>query len=98
MTLRKLLLVKKPIAPAMIIQTAKKDIDTDRDLSPEERHIVQKLFCWRAIVDSIEEFREQTRLALQKGWNNSGPVRESTHLKWVIQQLEQEIRHRLDDT
>lgn len=81
----------------MIIQTNSKNIDTDRDLSPEERHVLQKLFCYRPIVDSLEEFREKTRLALQTGWNNSGPVRETANLKLVIQQLEEEVRQRLQD-
>ncbi len=81
----------------MIIQTNSKDIDTDRDLTPEERHILQKLFCWRAIAESMEEFREKTKLALETGWNNSGPVRETANLKLVIRQLEEEVRQRLKD-
>lgn len=82
----------------MIIQTNSKNIDTDRDLSPEERHVLQKLFCWRSIVDSLEEFREKTKLALQTGWNDSGPVRETTNLKLVIQQLEEEVQQRLKES
>jgi len=82
----------------MIIQTNTKDIDTDRDLSPEERHVLQKLFCYRSIVDSIDEFQEKTRLALQTGWNNSGPVRKTSNLRLVIQQLEEEVRKRLQDS
>lgn len=72
-------------------------IDTSSDLSAEERHILQKLFCWRAIADSVEQFREKKEEALTAGWNNSGPVRESSTLRLVIRQLETELRLRLAD-
>lgn len=70
-------------------------IDTDRDLNSAERHILQKLFGWKTMVDSISQFREKKRSALQKGWNNSGPVRESKALALVIQKLEKELEIRL---
>ncbi len=73
------------------------DIDTDRDLRPEERHILQKLFCWKPLVDSIAQFRQKKKAALAIGWNNSGPVRESRALTLVIQQMEKEIQERLKD-
>lgn len=70
-------------------------IDTDRDLTAAERHILQKLFGWKILVDSVEQFREKKKLALKQGWNNSGPVRESKALSTVINQLENELITRL---
>ena len=71
-------------------------IDTDRDLSAPERHILQKLFLWESMAGSLREFREKKKAALEKGWNGSGPVPESQHLKSVIQDLERKVRARLD--
>ncbi|TKB24813.1 hypothetical protein FCL47_16350 [Desulfopila sp. IMCC35006] len=71
------------------------DIDTDRDLSSAERHIVQKLFGWKTMVHSVAEFRQKKESALVMGWNNSGPIRESRALALVAKQLEKEIVHRL---
>ncbi len=71
------------------------DIDTDRDLNSAERHILQKLFGWKTMVSSVDEFRRKVESALYVGWNNSGPVRESRALAMVIQQLERELLLRL---
>ena len=71
------------------------DIDTDRDLSSAERHILQKLFGWKTMVNSVAEFRQKKEAALNMGWNNSGPVRESEALGLVIQQLEKDLILRL---
>lgn len=80
----------------MIIQVANNtEIDTDRDLSAEERHVLQKLFGWKTMVDSVAEFRRKKELALSVGWNNSGPVRESRALALVVEQLEKELCLRL---
>ena len=80
----------------MIIQIDNsRDIDTDRDLNSAERHILQKLFGWKTMVHSKEEFRRKIDSALYVGWNNSGPVRESRALALVIQQLERELLLRL---
>lgn len=70
-------------------------IDTDKDLGPEERHIVQKLFAWASMVASVEQFRELKKKALADGWNNSGPVSESRALSLVVNDLEAEILQRL---
>jgi len=70
-------------------------IDTVRDLNPEERHILQKLFAWKAVVDSLTQFRKIKDRAMEMGWNNSGPVRESRLLKIIIQHLEKELILRL---
>jgi hypothetical protein len=70
-------------------------IDTDRDLSPEERHVLQKLLCYKTFVDSLTEFREKKEQAYSVGWNNSGPIRESQALRHVVHQMEKELDLRL---
>lgn len=70
-------------------------VDTDRDLSAGERHVLQKLFGWKTMVDSLEQFRQKTESALFVGWNNSGPIRASKALELVIKQLEKDLRLRL---
>ena len=70
-------------------------IDTAKDFGPEERHIVQKLFAWTTMVESVAQFRELKQKALADGWNNSGPVQESRALSLVSNELEIRIRRRL---
>jgi len=80
----------------MIIRLADTiEIDTDRDLSPEERHILQKLLCYKHFVSSVAEFREKKETAFRVGWNNSGPIRESATMARVAVQLEQDLLNRL---
>ena len=80
----------------MIISTFDgKTINTESDLTSEERHVLQKLFLWETMADSIEQFREKKEEALLKGWNNSGQVNESQALKSVISHLENKILKRL---
>jgi hypothetical protein len=69
--------------------------DTDRDLSAAERHILQKLLLWEVMAGSLEEFRQKVTRALQVGWNDSGPVRESRALGLIIQDLEKKVAARL---
>ena len=69
----------------MIITTEDgSSFDTQKDLTAPERHILQKLFLWESLAQSLEQFREKTADALQKGWNNSGPVSETPALKCII--------------
>ncbi len=83
----------------MIITTAKgKSFDTDRDLSAPERHIIQKLFAWESIAESVEYFRNKKEEALLKGWNNSGPIQESYALKEIIRYLERKVSNRLKNS
>jgi len=83
----------------MIITTAKgKSFDTDRDLSAPERHILQKLFAWESMAESIEYFRKKKKEALLKGWNNSGPIQESYALKENIRYLEMKVSNRLKNS
>ncbi len=70
-------------------------IDTTKDFGPEERHIVQKLFAWTSMVESVIQFRELKKRALADGWNSSGPVMESRALSLVANDLEVQIRRRL---
>lgn len=80
----------------MIINTVDdKTINTETDLTSEERHVLQKLFLWETMADSLEQFREKTQEALIKGWNNSGQISESPALKSVISHLEKKILVRL---
>ena len=69
-------------------------IDTD-SLSPEERHIIQKLLAWHSLVDSIAQFRIKKQDALRAGWNNSGPVTETRALLLIIRTLEKKLADRL---
>ena len=81
----------------MIITSTGEKIDT-ATLSSEERHILQKLFAWKSLVDSVALFREKKKEALKTGWNNSGPVPESRALSLVIAHLETQVRLRLQKT
>ena len=69
--------------------------DTQKDLTAPERHILQKLFFWKSMAVSVEQFREKKVDALRKGWNNSGPVSESTAMKKITQDLEEKVLLRL---
>ena len=83
----------------MIITTKSgRSFDTEKDLISEERHILQKLFAWEALATSLEQFREKKEEALQKGWNNSGPVKESTALRMIVKDMEKKVVDRLSNT
>ena len=80
----------------MIINTVDgNSIDTEADLTAEERHILQKLFLWESLAESIEQFREEKNKALLKGWNCSGEISESPSLKSIINHLEKKLISRL---
>ena len=70
-------------------------VDTAR-LSPEERHIIQKLMAWASLSTSMAMFREKTRAALEAGWNDSGPVAKTRALSQVIDHFEKKVRQRLN--
>jgi hypothetical protein len=81
----------------MIIHLAdNSEIDTERDLHAEEKHILQKLLCYKYFVGSVAEFREKKEAAFRVGWNDSGPVRESATMTRIADQLETELRLRLE--
>ena len=80
----------------MIITTGDgKSIDTEKDLSAPERHILQKLFAWESLATSVEQFNEKKDEAFRKGWNNSGPVKGGDSLKSIIKDLEKKVIARL---
>jgi hypothetical protein len=80
----------------MIVTTKNgKSFDTQRDLSAPERHILQKLFLWKSMASSLEEFRTKKEEALRKGWNHSGPVQESRVLTAIVRDLEEKVIQRL---
>lgn len=72
-----------------------RDVDTDRELSSEERHVLQKLLCYKAIVESVDEFRLHKKKAYSVGWNSSGPITESPALALIVQQMEKDLINRL---
>lgn len=80
----------------MIITTSGgRTFDTQKDLTAPERHVLQKLFAWQDMADSVEQFRGKKEEALQKGWNNSGPIRASVALKLIVKHLENKVVDRL---
>jgi len=82
----------------MIIKTSSgRSFDADRDLTAAERHIVQKLFAWESLVTSREQFMQKKEDALLRGWEDSGPVPESTALKSIIDDLEKKVVARLNE-
>lgn len=81
----------------MIITTKNgESFDTENDLTPPERHILQKLFLWKSMATSLEQFRRKKKEALNKGWNNSGPVSESLAIKKITADLEEKVLNRLN--
>jgi hypothetical protein len=70
-------------------------VDTDTELSPVERHVLQKLLCYREFVSSVDEYRHKKAAAYTTGWNDSGPIEESAVMTRISDQLEREITTRL---
>jgi hypothetical protein len=82
----------------MIITTSEgQSFDTQRDLTAAERHILQKLLFWESMSSTVEEFDRKRDLALQKGWNQSGPVDESPSMKCIITELRRRLTQRLGE-
>ncbi len=79
----------------MIIKTDTGNTIDTANLSPEERHVLQKLFAWKTLVESLEQFRDKKNQALAAGWNDSGPIRETRALSQVIQHLEKQVKERV---
>jgi hypothetical protein len=80
----------------VIVTTSKGvSVDTETDLTAPERHILQKLFLWKSMAESLDQFRLKKEQALLKGWNNSGPIAESPNLKIILQDLEGQVAKRL---
>jgi len=80
----------------MIVNTKNgTSINTATDLTAPERHILQKLFLWKSMVSSLNEFQMEKDKALSKGWNGSGPIKESPALKSIVLELESDVSKRL---
>lgn len=71
--------------------------DTDRDLTGPERHILQKLFAWESMADTLELFREKKQEAYAKGWNNSGPIQPGPALSAIVRDMERKVTRRLSE-
>ncbi len=69
--------------------------DTEKDLSAPERHVLQKLFIWETMATSLGQFRQKKEEAMLRGWNGSGPVRESKAMKVILAELEYRVALRL---
>lgn len=69
-------------------------VDTAR-LSPEERHVIQKLLAWQSLAESLDFFKEKTSKALADGWNGSGPLSRTRALDLVIASLETDLIKKL---
>jgi hypothetical protein len=69
--------------------------DTEKDFSSEERHALQKLFLWKDLAASVEEFRRKKQEALLKGWGDSGPIQESRAMRSITRDLEDQVAGRL---
>ena len=65
--------------------------DLEKDFSSPERHILQKLFLWKDMAASVEEFRLKKQEALQKGWGDSGPIQASRNLESLTRDFEEQI-------
>ncbi len=79
----------------MIIRTDSGQAIDTADLSPEERHVIQKLLAWMTLVDSVDQFRQKKQQALAAGWNDSGPVGETRAVSLIFRHLEKQVRQRL---
>lgn len=80
----------------MIIETKNgRSFDTEKDLNSAERHVLQKLFAWEQMAVSLEQFRAKKNDALKKGWNGSGPLRESSAIRIITKEMENKITARL---
>jgi len=58
--------------------------------------VLQKLFLWESMADSIEQFREKKGEALEKGWNSSGPVKAGAAFQAISREMEKKLMRRLD--
>jgi hypothetical protein len=47
------------------------------------------------MATSLEQFRKKKEEAFQKGWNNSGPIKESAALRIIIKDMEKKVIDRL---
>jgi hypothetical protein len=72
-----------------------RSFDTEKDLSAAERHILQKLIIWEHMASSVDQFRQKRKDAMNRGWNNSGPVEESDAMRAIASDWEENVRIRV---
>ena len=65
--------------------------DLEKDFPSPERHILQKLFIWKNMAASVEEFRLKKQEALRKGWGDSGPIQASRNLDSITRDFEAQV-------
>ncbi len=54
----------------MIISTDSGQVIDTADLSPEERHVIQKLLAWMTLVDSVDQFTRKK----PRPWRPGGTI------------------------
>jgi hypothetical protein len=69
--------------------------DLEKDFSSPERHILQKLFIWKDMAASVDEFRMKQQEALRKGWGDSGPIQASRNLESITRDFETQVTLRI---
>jgi hypothetical protein len=75
--------------------TTDQALELGRTLSSPERHVLQKLYLWKDMAVSVEEFRSQKEAALRAGWDDSGPIQTSGVLAGLLQDMEYMVAQRL---
>jgi len=80
----------------MIYTTQKgESFDLEKDFTSPERHALQKLFIWKDMAASVEEFLLKKQEALRQGWGDSGPIPESRNLKSITRDFAGQVARRL---
>jgi hypothetical protein len=69
--------------------------DLEKDFSSPERHILQKLFIWKDMAVSVDEFRLKKQEALRKGWGDSGAIQASRNLESLTRDFEEQVALRI---
>jgi hypothetical protein len=87
---------KHPQNSPMIYTTQRgQSFDLEKDFSSPERHILQKLFFWKDMAVSVDEFRLKKQEALRKGWGDSGPIQASRNLESITRDFEEQVALRI---
>ena len=69
--------------------------DLEKDFSSPERYILQKLFIWKDMAVSVDEFRLKKQEALRKGWGDSGSIQASHNLESLTRDFEEQVGMRI---
>jgi hypothetical protein len=83
----------------MIYTTQRGEVfDLEKDFSSPERHILQKLFIWKDMAASVDEFKRKKHEALRAGWGESGPIQASRNLESITRDFEAQVARRIRGT